>query len=176
MTSSRMTDENDARDSQLLADGDIAALLALYEPVIRARCIAKLRGSLDAEDVAQNVRLRLLAEFERGKRYGGLPYRVIVHKVIDFTVLDYFEQRPLDVLPDGWDAVADDDPEGEVLTRYYVTELIGELDGRAREVCERRYLNGLDHEQIAAELGITRNNVDQALSRGHARLREVLHV
>src|SRR5687767_8968654 len=62
-----MPDASDFDDSQLLAAGDIGGLLARYEPVILGRCIARLKGRLDAEDVAQDVRLRLLDEFRRGK-------------------------------------------------------------------------------------------------------------
>src|SRR5438067_1283474 len=109
MTMQAMPHEDDARDDRLLADGDIAALLAVYEPAILSRCIAKLRGSVDAEDVAQDVRLRLLKEFRAGKSY-SVPYRVVVHKVIDYTGLDYFQGRPTDVpLPDEWQPSAADD-------------------------------------------------------------------
>ena len=55
-------------DEALLASGDHAALLARYEPVIVARCVAALRGHLDAEDVAQDVKLRLWRELQAGKR------------------------------------------------------------------------------------------------------------
>ena len=169
-----MAHEDDARDAQLLTAGDIAALLAAYEPVILARCIAKLRGGADAEDVAQDVRLRLLAEFRRGKRYGDTPYRVVVHKVIDWTLGDHFASRPTHVpLPEGWEPREDDHADA-VVSRYWLSSLMGELSGRAREVLELRYLGALEHDEIAARLGIERNNVDQALHRGHARLREVL--
>ena len=166
---------DDARDAQLLADGDIAALLATYDHVIRARCIARLRGALDAEDVAQNVRLRLLAEFRRGKSY-AVPYRVVVHNVIDWTLGDHFAGRPTDVpLPDDWEPPEDGHADA-VVTRYFVADLLGGLPPREREVGEARYMRGLEHEQIAAELGISRNNVDQALHRLHRHLREVILV
>jgi len=41
-------------------------------------------------------------------------------------------------------------------------------------VLELRYLEGYDHEEIARRLGIERNAVDQALHRGHRRLREAI--
>ena len=166
---------DDARDAQLCADGDIAALLAAYDHVILSRCIARLRGGSDSEDVAQNVRLRLLDEFRRGKRY-TVPYRVVVHKVIDWTLGDYFAGRRTDVpLPEGWEPPVDGGADA-VVSRYYLADLLGELPGRSREVAEARYLRGLEHDEIAAELQITRNNVDQALHRVHARLRETILV
>lgn len=169
-----MIDAEDARDSQLFEAGDIAALLAKYEPVIRGRCIARLKGDLAADDVAQDVLERLLAEFRRGKQYGGLPYRVVVHKVIDWTLLDYFGGRPTHVpLPEGWEPPAED-TSGEVVSRYYLTSLFDGLSDGEREVFELRYLQALDHEEIAARLGIERNNVDQRLFRGHKKLKELV--
>ena len=52
--------------------------------------------------------------------------------------------------------------------------LFGDLPERARQVLELRYLEGYDIEEIARRLGIERNAVDQALYRGHARLRELV--
>ena len=57
-----MNDGRHAEDARLLDSGEHARLLATYEPVIIGRCVAALRGSLDAEDVAQDVRLRLRGE------------------------------------------------------------------------------------------------------------------
>ena len=51
------------------------------------RCVAALRGHADAEDVAQDVKLRLLREAQAGKTY-AVPYRVVVHKVIQWTLKD----------------------------------------------------------------------------------------
>ena len=169
-----MAYESDAEDTQFLRDQDIASLLAKYEPVITGRCVAKLRGSLDAEDVAQNVILRLLGELQRGKTY-RVPYRVVVHQVIGWTIKDHFEGRPTDLpLPDDWEPADVEDEAGGIVSRYYLEDLIAGLPDQTRSVMKLRYLRGLEHEQIAEELGITRNNVDQRLHQGHKALRETL--
>jgi len=169
-----MAYETDAADAQLFEDGDIAGLLAKYNDIIVGRCVARLRGGPDAEDVAQNVRLRLLSEFHRGKRYGGLPYRVVVHMVIGWTIADYFAGRPMDApLPGDWNPGGSDFAEG-VLERHSLMSLFEPLPEREQQVMERHYLLGMDIDQIAADLGIDRNNVDQALFRGRKRLREEL--
>src|SRR3989442_14512492 len=101
-------------DDGLLASGDHARLLAKYEAVIVARCVAALRGHADAEDVAQDVKLRLWRELQAGKQY-PVPYRVVVHKVIGWTLKDHFAGRDTTVpLPDGWDAGTEDDPGGRL--------------------------------------------------------------
>jgi len=168
-----MTHDSDAEDARHLSDGDIAYLLAKYEPTVRARCVARLRGDLAADDVAQNVMLRLLDEFHRGKRYGDVPYRVVVHQVVGWTLKDHFLGRPTDVpLPAGWEpAVHDEHP---ALERATLRELFADLPERARRACELRYLLGLEIDEIARQLEMNRNAVDQALHRAHARLRDLV--
>jgi RNA polymerase sigma factor (sigma-70 family) len=165
-----MPDASDFDDSQLLAAGDIGGLLARYEPVILGRCIARLKGSLDAEDVAQDVRLRLLDEFRRGKRYGGLPYRVVVHQVIGWTVSDYFAGRPTDVpLPEGWEPSAGTDPADEVVSRGWVEWVVAQVDGKDGQIFGLRYRDLLEPAEIAARLGMQPNAVYQALHRALAK-------
>jgi RNA polymerase sigma factor (sigma-70 family) len=169
-----MVHDTDLEDAHLLAAGDIAGLLAKYNEVIVARCVAKLRGSLDAEDVAQDVKLRLLAEFERGKRYGDVPYRVVVHQVIGWTIADYFDGRRTDVpLPEGWEPAVDDET-ASVDSRRYLMDLFHDLPDQTRRVLELRYVLGFEHDEIAGELQMTPNAVYQRLHKGHAKLRAVL--
>ena len=167
-----MPDARDAEDTQLLEEGHIARLLAKYQPIIRGRCVARVRGA-DADDVAQNVMVRLYSEFQKGKRYRA-PYRVVVHQVISWTISDYFENRdPALPLPEDWEPAAPDASE-DVVQRHSLHSLFGSLPEKTRRVLELRYLLGFDHEQIADELGMERNAVDQALNRGHSKLREAL--
>jgi RNA polymerase sigma factor (sigma-70 family) len=169
-----MPHDSDADDAKLLQDRRIDVLLAKYEPAILGRCIARLHGDLAAEDVAQNVLLRLLQEFHRAKSYGETPYRVVVHQVVGWTIADHFAGRPTDVpLPDAWDP-AGEDPNDDVLARHDLRRLFAALPDGTRHVLELRYLLGLGIEEIAEQLQMTRNAVDQALHRGHARLREAL--
>lgn len=171
-----MAHASDLDDANLLAAGDIGALLARYEPVIRGRCIARLRGSLDAEDVAQDVRLRLLDEFRRGKRYDGIPYRVVVHQVIGWTVADHFAGRPTDVpLPEGWEPSAADDPLGEIVSRGWVEWVVSQVDGKDGEVVALRYRDLLEPAEIAARLEMKPNAVHQAIHRALGKLRELEH-
>jgi RNA polymerase sigma factor (sigma-70 family) len=160
-------------DAALLESGDHARLLARYEVVIHQRCVAALRGHVDAEDVAQNVKLRLWRELQAGRRYGGLPYRIVVHQVIGWTIKDYFAGRDTTLpLPEGW--LGDTaDPIGERDDRYSVEAVLAELPTRQRE-CWALRMAGFEPEQIATRLGLTRNAVDQALHNGRKKLRQAL--
>ena len=169
-----MAHDGDDLDARLLAQGEHARLLAKYEPVILGRCIAKLGGSLDAEDVAQDVKVRLWKELSNGKQY-SVPFRVVVHQVIGWTLGDHFAGRPTHVpLPEGWDPADPRDDHAELVDRHSVATLLEPLEGKTKAVLELRYLARLEIDEIAAELGMTRNAVDQALHRGHKRLRETL--
>jgi RNA polymerase sigma factor (sigma-70 family) len=170
-----MSHDGDGADAALLARGEHARLLAKYEPVIIGRCVAGLCGHPDAEDVAQDAKLRLWRELQAGKQY-GVPYRVVVHMVIGWTIKDYFAGRPTDVaLPGGWDAADPGDALGELLDRDAVASMLDALDeGTTKRVMELRYLERLEIAEIAERLAMERNAVDQALHRGHDKLRKTL--
>jgi DNA-directed RNA polymerase specialized sigma24 family protein len=154
-------------DEALLASGEHARLLARYETIVVQRCVARLRGHPDAEDVAQDVKLRLWRELQAGKTY-RVPYRVVVHKVVEWTLKDHWSGRDTTVpLPEGWEPGSEDDPVGPMIVR----EMLAELPPREREVWTL-FLDGHAPDQIAELLAITRNNVDQALHRGRLKLRE----
>ena len=164
-----MTHDGDAFDKEQLDAGRIDVLLAKYRPTILGRCIARLKGHPDAEDVAQDVYLRLLAEFHRGKSYGGLPYRVVVHQVIGWTLGDFFGDKRTDSpLPD---ELGEAQPEGE-LSRLTLESLFESLPEGDRAVLSLRWIEGLEPAEIAERLAKEPNAVYQSLHRGHRALRE----
>src|SRR4051812_1285525 len=115
-----MADARDAEDIQWLEEGDagLAYLLAKYQPVILGRCMARLKGDDMAFDVAQTVMLRLVREFRAGKRY-PVPYRVVVHQVIGWTLNDHFGvPNPTRPFAEGWNPGADD-PDLAALLEYH---------------------------------------------------------
>ena len=165
---------DDARDADLLADGRIERLLATYEPVILARCIKETRSVHDGQDVAQDVMFRLYREFRAGKRYEGVPYRVVVHQVVRWTLADFFAGRRTDVpLPDELE-LAGHDPGERVVSDLWLRDLIARLPDAERAACAAVYLEGLSPDQAAARLGTTRNNVDQRLFHARRRLRDLM--
>lgn len=173
MTLDRMRDVRDAEDAYLLQTGDYATLVAAYEEIVRQRCRIRVRGDA-AFDVAQNVWVRLLSELQRGKRY-SVPFRVVVYQVVNWTINDHFAGRPTDLpLPEGWDPASNEDPYANVDEADRLRDLFAELAEGDRAVAELRYLEGLEHDEIAERLGKTRNAVDQALWRIHRKLREGL--
>jgi len=167
-----MHDARDAEDALLLERGDHETLIAAYKDVVVQRCLVGTRDE-SGYDVAQNVFLRLWQELRRGKRY-TVPYRVVVHKVVDWTVKEHFAGLRTDVaLPEGWDPVDESDPYAEV-DDSDLDALWADLAEGDRRVLDLRYVQGLEIDEIAERLGKTRNAVDQALHRAHDKLRTLI--
>ena len=174
MLSASRTHDDDARDADLVSGGRIERLLATYEPVILARCIKETRSVHDGQDVAQDVLFRLYREFAAGKRYEGVPYRVVVHQVVKWTLADFFAGRRTDVpLPDDVDLVGEDVGD-RVVSDVWLRDLVASLPPAERDACTAVYLEGLSPEQAATRLRTTRNNVDQRLFHARRRLRALV--
>ena len=166
-----MHDARDAEDSRLLDAQDHSTLLATYYPVILERSKVLVRGP-DWIDVAHAVIDRLLSKLSRGKRY-KVPFRVVVHKVIEWKVKEHYTGAPAELKLAEWDA-AGDDPIEDFERRYYLEGLFARLPARDGEVMRMRYLDLLEPAQIAEALVIEPNAVHQALWRGHRALKETL--
>lgn len=166
-----MHDARDAEDKRLLKAGEFARLVESYYAVIVKRCQARTRSDGEAFDVAADVVIRLLGELKGGKRY-AVPFRVVVHKVIGWKLAEHFAGRSQDRELDG--NVPGEEAHGIADERYDVMALLEDLPQREREVAGLRVIGGLDPAAIAVELGISRNNVDQAWHRAKQKLREAL--
>jgi RNA polymerase sigma factor (sigma-70 family) len=171
LTTSSMHDARDAEDKRLLDAGEYARLVESYYGVIVKRCQARTTSDGEAFDVAADVVIRILGELKAGKRY-GVPFRVVVHKVIGWKLAEHFAGRSRD-LELGDDVVGDGSIEIVEARRDLMTLLDG-LPQREREVAGLRIVGGLPPSAIAAKLGISRNNVDQAWHRAKRKLREQL--
>ena len=163
-----MHDARDAADNRLLEADDRARLLATYFPVIRDRCRLRLPAA-DADEVAQRVALRLLDELDRGKRY-PVPYRVVVHKVTEWTIKEFFGERGESALPEDWDTAGPDAYES-FESGYDFQNWIADLPEREQEALRWRYQDGLEVKEIAERLGISPNAGDQLLWRAREKLK-----
>jgi RNA polymerase sigma factor (sigma-70 family) len=75
-------------------------------------------------------------------------------------------------LPEAWEELHQAEPDPGGVDR--LARAFAELPERARQVGALRYLRGWEIEEIAAELDIDRNAVDQALHRARRALCEML--
>jgi Sigma-70, region 4 len=147
-----MRDARDAEDALLLQNGDHAALIAAYHEIVVQRC----RIAVRSEAVTTCV-----------------PYRVVVHKVVDWTVKEHFQGLPTHVpLPEDWDLADEAYPYEPLEDDEALEDLFADLPEGSRHVLELRYREGLEIDEIAERLGMKTNAVHQALHRGHSKLRE----
>ncbi len=170
-----MHDERDADDRRLLETGDYDVLFAGYFDQVVDRCFLRLRNEDQAHEVAQQVFLRLVTELRGGKTY-PVPFRVVVWNVTNWTLDGFYPgakhdaELPDDVDEPGPDAYADWESEHDL------AELLAQLAAGQREVCELRYLHGLEPGEIAVELRIKPNAVYQRLFNARNELRELLRL
>jgi RNA polymerase sigma factor (sigma-70 family) len=168
-----MHDARDAEDNRLLEEGQFAELLAAYFHPVRERCFLRLRSQESADEVAQTVFLRLIGELRRGRRY-GVPFRVVVWMVVEWTIRGYYPGAKQDAfLPENWDSSLIDvysEWEGD----HDLSLLFEDLPPGERDVLQAIYLGRLSPEQAATRLDKERNAIDQALHRAHKRLAERL--
>lgn len=163
--------ERDRLDARLIADGDLCALFAAYQPVLRDRLRARRVLPDRADEVLQETMLRLLRELRAGVRH-PVPFRVVAHRVLIWTLQGTHVQQ---TLPLGdWDAAADDPALDDALHRYDLDLRLRDFPPGVGQVMRLRFGEGLEIEDIARRLGMERNAVDQALHRGIRRMRTVL--
>jgi RNA polymerase sigma factor (sigma-70 family) len=168
-----MHDARDAEDKRLLDEGEHKLLVAGYFHPVRERCYLRLRSRDAADEAAQLVFVRLLAELAKGKRY-NVPFRVVVWMVTEWTLRGFYGGTKEDAsLPEGWELAAPD-AYAEWERDHDLGALFSELPGRQREVLTLRYREGLEPGEIAEQLGIEANAVYQALHNGHKKLKERL--
>jgi RNA polymerase sigma-70 factor (ECF subfamily) len=78
-----------------------------------------------------------------------------------------FDEGLLMQLADAFEGVASDENQ----TLGYLRGCLGQLEGRARELCELRYVRDLKPAAIAQSVGMTANSVAKALQRIREQLR-----
>ncbi len=82
-------------------------------------------------------------------------------------------RRRIAALPE--ELSAGEDPD-DTARRVTVRQALAQLDPRDRELVALRFHGGLDHNEIAAVLGISPTNASTRLHRALTRLREACHV
>ena len=167
-----MHDARDEEDRRLLEAGEHAALVRNYYETILQRCYVRCRTRDDALECAQGVAVRLLSELKRGKRY-SVPYRVVVHNVIEWTTKGFYERKRVVLGELPGDIAETGNPFDDAETRYDLERALAELPDGDREVARLRFLEGLEIDEIAEQLEKKRNAVDQSLHRARKMLQEL---
>ena len=133
------------------------------ELLVHARRIA---GDANGEDVLQDALLRALRAYPRLRHAEHL--RAWLYRVTTTTALDHHRSRRREVL-------TGEPPEQVSEPEHYddtFEVLIGELPENARAALRLRFVEDLDYDRIAAELGTSPEAARQRVSTAVRTLRE----
>jgi RNA polymerase sigma factor (sigma-70 family) len=171
----------DASDGDSDAVGWVVAL-AQFRPGLYRYLLRCLRNSADAEELSQEVYLRLLRvdDPRRVKNPQAYMYRVATNAFYEFrarakiNVVSY-DSPVVDRLAD---EVADESPTAERLhaesgDQHAAAEWLAELPAVRRQVVIMAVCKGVSHTEIAATLGLPIHIVRNHLYRGLATCRKL---
>jgi RNA polymerase sigma-70 factor (ECF subfamily) len=160
------------------ASSDSADDLAWFTAVVREHSTALVRyfarrgPRQDAEDLAADVFATAWRRRDDVPREAVLPW---LYRTAGFTLANHRRKiidLPVDEVPEAGSPRIADDPE---LSALFDAELRGALAAvgeRDRRILLLHAWEGLDGEELALVLGISRSGADAALSRARKRLRE----
>ena len=137
-------------------------------PVVYRRCLRLLGDRAAAEDATQEVFVKLLRDMDRLKdRETVLPwvYRVAMNHCLN--VRRDARRRGQDGLAEDLDVVADVHAErpDAYPDRQLAQAVLSRFDGETQAVAVGVLVDGMEHEEIAAVLGISRRTVSRKLAR-----------
>ena len=165
--------ERNREDARLLADGDLRRFSRRTTRSSSAAAARACAPRTTRYEVAHRVIERLARELRSGRTY-PVPYSVVVHKVINWKVVEFFSDPQPSALPEHWDAGELDRALEDFEGTYDLVELFARVPGRTGDVLELTYLEGLEPDEVAERLEMERNAVYQALHRGHRKIRDFL--
>ncbi|GAA2463458.1 RNA polymerase sigma factor [Agromyces soli] len=149
-----------------------------FEAVVRehagalVRYFARRGPRQDAEDLAAEVFATAWRRRADVPREAVLPW---LYRTAGFTLANHRRKLvdlPVETVPERGASAVSEDPE---LSALFDAELRGALESvgeRDRRILLLHAWEGLDGEELAAVLGISRSGADAALSRARKRLRE----
>jgi RNA polymerase sigma-70 factor, ECF subfamily len=175
-------------DYALTADGrpmhrdDAAALLAREEVILRRVIQRYVRDAATVDDIFQDVSIKVLKRIDSVRDPGALRgwlFQLARNACLDFLRReDRRPQSPAELLREhsaGGDLGRS--PAEHFLSSERIAAVrraLEKLPDSQREVIRMRIEEGLDHEGIAARLGISRQAVEVRLCRGRMALKEQL--
>ncbi len=153
----------------------IAASYERYGPVIYRRCLKLLRDPEAARDATQEVFLKLTRDMGRFEdRESVLPwiYRAALHHCLNI-IRDRSRRAGKDALLQSWDVAAPAAFEG-VADRRLVARMLTRFDSETQAIAFGVLVDGMQHDEAAEALGISRKTVSRKLERFLVNARKYL--
>lgn len=162
-------------DGKISASKEVAAFadaVTTHQSLVFSIAFHMLRDKLNAEEVAQDVFLRLYQDFDRIQSASHLVHwlrRTTIHRCLDILRrLKKHPQVPLDEID-----IASSSPatEQDLILSETLRRLVSELPANARAVVVLRYQEDLEPREIAHLLDLPVNTVKSRLQRAMNALR-----
>jgi RNA polymerase sigma-70 factor (ECF subfamily) len=145
--------------------GTAAELYRLYGPVVYRRCLRLLRDPEAARDATQEVFVKLVRDMEKlADRETVLPWIYRVATNFCLNQRRNASRRGDDAdLPDL--ELADGTPASAFPDRTLARQVLARFDTATQAVAVGVLVDGMEHEEVAAALGISRRTVSRRLER-----------
>lgn len=167
----------------MLARGDLDRLFALYwEPVLGWIYATARVHPGEAEEIRQQVFLRITRELGRGKKY-RLPFGAAIFNIAGWTTRGYVEgqaklgEREAAMGDDDHQDLVDDRPRREIDEIGQdddIAQLFARLPQREAQLMTMHYLEGMPLSEVAEVMEIAANNAHQIHHRAKQHLLQLI--
>jgi RNA polymerase sigma-70 factor (ECF subfamily) len=157
-------------------EADIEAYYRRYAPMVLRRCRRLLRDEEAAVDAMQDVFVRLLQREEVLQDSAPSSLLLKVATNVCLNRIRTRRRRPEDGDPDLFETIAFAGPgagEDTSLARSILNRLFGEEPESTRLIAVMHHLDGMTHEEVAAEVGLSVSGVRKRLRKLRHRLQGV---
>jgi len=159
-----------------MTDDRLASLYRTYGPSIYIRCRSILGDDAEAHDATQETFLRVHRHLESVPSNDEALYWIYrVATNFCLNELRNRKQRPRVQLAHGQDVIADQDPEGRIVSRDLAAHLIDAAHPKVKPVAWLYHIDGLDQDEVAKILELSRRTVVSRLAAFAQTARKFLH-
>ncbi|MBX2803329.1 MAG: sigma-70 family RNA polymerase sigma factor [Myxococcales bacterium] len=156
-----------------MADGiDIEAMYRDYGDLVYGRCRTLLGNEADAQEVAQDVFIRLM-RYASGFRGDARP-STYLFKITTTTCLNRIRSRKRrreDMVEELPPTAANDTLLDDLELRQLLDVLLRDCDERTQSCVVYHYVDGMTHNEVGAVLGITGAAVRKRIAKFRDRVR-----
>jgi RNA polymerase sigma factor (sigma-70 family) len=149
-----------------LTNREVADLYRRYGFFLRRRCVVLLRQPSLADDALQEAFLKLMRS-GAGVRTADEPLRWL-YRVVDRTCFDQLRKTKRTRTAASLDDVADAlpiHPGTELETRRAALQLLESLDAEDQSIAVMAFVDGMNQQEIADELGYSRMTIIKRIVR-----------
>ena len=157
-----------------LSNGEVAEIFRRYGPLLLRRCRSVMRDAAAAEDVLQETFVKIM---RHGAAYRAADAKLSwLYRVADNCCFDALKKRRDRPPPLALEGELEPRAHPTVDERLRVAGALDRLPVRERQVAVLAFVDGLTQDQIATEIGWSRQTINRKLKEIRDRLGRWLNV